>query len=379
MNQANLLRIIDHYIEKFDEINAPGNEEYYKWQIIRRFKPMMDDALSSADEVFPVQLQAVRRLTSNLIDSYTQPFGGLVEFAKEDPAAVRGMFSELFESREKDVRQKQDAILRFLDKSEGLRAKYAPGSYLYKNDLHAVTGYLFMYDPDHQYLYKAEHCRSFADCIAFYDDWGSGRNTRLDVFFRMCDETVPLLKGNRALMEADASRFRIDPKGMHPDPEKHILLFDLIYCCSAYHLFDGIAYTVPKTGERKYWQERKEKARQLAAELSAAKEELNGLNQVRAFLDEALKPGTNVKHKLYGAGTVAGNDRQYLTIDFPQAGRKKLALKACVINALISVDDQDIQNRILESRKALSREDQIPNAVKRAENALAPYLNDLNE
>ena len=236
MNTAHLQQIIDNYIGKFDYLNTGGNDEYYKWQIIHRFMPMMDDALAASDQAFPSKLYAVKKLTMNLIDSYTQPFNGLVEFSKKEPSTVRTMFSALFQAAKADTAQKQNAIQGFLDQSHQLRDKYFPDSYLYNDDLHSVTGYLFLYDPDHNYLYKATHCRSFADCIEFYDDWGSGETTRLDVFYRMCDEALEYLKQDESLMATTASRFAIDPEHMHPDHEKHILLFDLIYCCSTYGL-----------------------------------------------------------------------------------------------------------------------------------------------
>ncbi|MCR4621822.1 MAG: hypothetical protein K5663_07030 [Clostridiales bacterium] len=237
MNTQHLQQIIDHYITRFAELNGPGNEEYYKWQIVQRFQPMMAEALAATDADFPEKLYAVKKLTSNLIDSFTQPLNGLVEFSKKEPATVRNMFIELFKAADVDIITKQAAIHEFLDQSHCLRDEYFPDSYIYNDDLHSVTGYLLLYDPDHNYLYKATHCRDFADCIEFYDDWGSGENTRLDVFYRMCDTALAAIKQNEALMATDASRYKIDPGNMHPDTEKHILLFDLIFCCSTYGLF----------------------------------------------------------------------------------------------------------------------------------------------
>ena len=42
MNYQHLQEIIDHYIDLFPETNGPVHMEYYKWQIIYRFRPMMD-------------------------------------------------------------------------------------------------------------------------------------------------------------------------------------------------------------------------------------------------------------------------------------------------------------------------------------------------
>ena len=79
MNTLHLQQIIDHYLDRFDELNGPVHEEYYKWQIAFQFKKMMDDALEASDEELSDKLYEVKKLTWNLIDSYTQPFNGLVE------------------------------------------------------------------------------------------------------------------------------------------------------------------------------------------------------------------------------------------------------------------------------------------------------------
>jgi len=79
-------------------------------------------------------------------------------------------------------------------------------------------------------------------------------------------------------MATDASRFEAgwgeDPNTLYPDSEKHILAFDLIYCCSTYGLYDGITFSRPKSKERHLKQERKEKAIQLSCQLEERVKEL---------------------------------------------------------------------------------------------------------
>ena len=373
MNTQHLQQIIDHYINRFAELNGPGNEEYYKWQIVQRFRPMMDEALAAADVDFPEKLYAVKKLTSNLIDSYTQPFNGLVEFSKKEPATVREMFVELFKVANVDVVVKQAAIQSFLDQSHRLRNKYFPDSYLFKDDLHSITAYLFLYDPDHNYLYKATHCRDFADCIEFYDDWGSGDNTRLDVFYRMCDTALAAIKQNEMLMATDASRYEIDPGNMHPDTEKHILLFDLIFCCSTYSLFDGISFVVPKSSERQLMMERKEKAEELAQTLETAKQKLSELDKAKAFVASVFKPGTVIRHRSFGVGTISEVNNTTFTAQFPSVGDKSLGLTMCVANAIIAVEDTETQAKLNGYRDILKQEQRIRDAVDIAEKAFLPY------
>ena len=88
MNSNNLKKIFNNYIEKFDFITY-DREEIYKWEIINDFKGLMDKALTVSDEEFPVKLNEAKKLTENLIDSYTTPFYGLVKFSEKEPETVR--------------------------------------------------------------------------------------------------------------------------------------------------------------------------------------------------------------------------------------------------------------------------------------------------
>ena len=224
MNTNNLNDIFSNYIKKFDDITY-GHEEIYKWEIIHEFKCLMDEALAASSEEFPAKLLGVKKLTENIIDSYTTPFYGLVKLSEKEPETVKNMFKSLYTDDGGDINIKQQHIRDFLISSHELRSRSdTPDSFLYKNDMHSVTAYLFLYDPDHNYMYKATEARAFADCIEFYDDWGSGTDTKLGIFYRMCDECIAEIKNSPALLETAESRFEIDPEGMHPDTEKHILL-----------------------------------------------------------------------------------------------------------------------------------------------------------
>ena len=105
MNTDHLQQIIDNYISRFEEFNGPVHMEYYKWQIINKFRGLMDEAISASDEEFPAKLYAVKKLTLNIIDSYTQPLNGLVEFSKREPETVRAMLTNLLENSRADGKE----------------------------------------------------------------------------------------------------------------------------------------------------------------------------------------------------------------------------------------------------------------------------------
>ena len=371
MNMTNFQQLVNHYIDRFESINGPKHQEYYKWQIAQDFRPMMDKALAASDAELPSKLYLVKKRSRNIIDNYTQPFHGLCKFAEKEPQTVRQMFQELFAQ---EGATKQEKVMRFLKKSAALRQAYYPGSFLYADDMHSITGYMFLYAPDENYLYKASHARIFADCIEFYDDWSYGENTRLDIYNRMCDEVIDAINGNEALLATAASRYEIDPTGMHPDRNKHILLFDIIYCCSTYKLFNGIHFVVPKNSERRLMQERKETAQRLSKALNEARAKLEPLEEGKRLLAETLHVGMTVRHRTFGDGTILSIEDTTMSVGFQTAGTKYLGIATSLLNGIITTDDITFGERIKPYRECLLQEKQLRDAISFAEKQFAPYV-----
>ena len=376
MNSNNLKKIFNNYIEKFDFITY-DREEIYKWEIINDFKGLMDKALTVSDEEFPVKLNEAKKLTENLIDGYTTPFYGLVKFSEKEPETVRKMFLDLYSADDGDLKKRQNNIQAFLRKSHELRDKYYPGSYMYKDDMHSVTGYLFLYDPDHNYMYKATQSLAFADSIEYYDDWGYGDSLKLDIYYKMCDMLVNEMKANEDLMAIDSSRFngenRNISKALYPDSEKHILAFDIIYSCSVYGLFDGINFERPKSKERQILKEKKEKAALLFEKLQKAKTEKDRLYEALDYINSVFVKGSELNHKSLGKGIIKETTDTTITVEFTDSGIKKLGTVLSAVNGIISVDTDDYKDNINKYRTLLKNESNIKNAYNRAEREMAEY------
>jgi hypothetical protein len=245
MNKTHFDQIIANYVDKFADLNSPatGQDETYKWRIAKQFKPKMDAALTASDEELSKALLSLRQLTYNLIDSTILPLTALSEYAKREPSTVRQMFLDLYSEDNGNLDMRMIKIVDFLETEEELRKKFFPTSWKFKNSVHSVTCYQTLYDPDHNYILKPSHCKKFADCIEFFDSWGCGTNTKLSVFYRMCDQVVDYIRENDALMKLHSSRYEMSPPdSLHPDTALHILAFDIIYCCSTFDLFHGITF-----------------------------------------------------------------------------------------------------------------------------------------
>lgn len=378
MNKEHLQQIFSHYIDQFERINNTSSREYYKWEIAYAFRTLMDAALQASEKDFPAKLHEAKKLSANVIDNYTQPFYGLVKFAGKEPETVRAMLQALLSCSEMGIEEKQRRVSAFFEQSHALRDKYYPDSYLYKDDVHSVTGYLFLYDPDHNNIYKATHAQKFADCIEFYDDWGSGDTVKLDVYERFCDTLVAEIKADNALLSTDASRFdmvKMTGRPMHPDTEKHILAFDLIYCCYTYELFDGIAFTRPKSKERQLILERRNKAKQLFEDLKTKRQLLAEYTTALAYLNNTFIPGASLVHKTFGIGIITNKTDSAITVHFDSVGDKTLGTAVAAANRLIcpAQDAEAFSAYIAEHSNDLLNGGSYTRQVESAEKALAPY------
>lgn len=383
MNKNQMNQIFAHYIDNFEMLNDKDHEEYYKWQICAQFKDLMDEALEAEPEDFADALYKVKECSVNIIDSYTQPFYGLVEFARREPETVQQMFWDLYSDDGGDVHVQMELIKNFFDQCNELLEKYFPDSYLYKQNSHSVSSYLFLYDPDHHYMYKATQSQVMADCIEFYDDWGTGDNIKLDIYYRMCDEIIAEMKQCPELINTNKSRYdgnlNFKPGKLHEDTELHILLFDIIYCSHVYNLFDGITFARPKSKEKQLIIEQKNKAKTLLAAYDAAKAEADELDEAFAYFVSAINEAGAVQHRAYGECEVLSVDPRYLKLKILKTGEEKqLGLSVVIANGIISVATDDFKEKREQYLPLIKKADSIPRALDYASRALEPYEEYLN-
>ena len=378
MNENHLQQIFANYIEKFEELNGPKHEEYFKWEIVENFKPLMDSVLNSTEqEGFIANLKEVKKKTYNFIDNYTQPLGGLISFSNYEWKTVQEMFQKLYEDDGGDLEIRQKKIEAFLEQSHKLKDKYAPKSYLYKDDFHSVTGYLFLYDPDHNYIYKATHAQAFADCVEFYDDFGTGDHVKLKNYYRMCDQLVKAIQENESLKATNKSRFTngwgIDPDTLYQDDAKHVLAFDIIYCCSTYNLFQGITFKKVTTKERNIVREKTEKARVLLEELKQVQAEWEKIEQAINDIDTILKVGTAVKYLNKRSGTIIEKSENSIVVAFEDGTSWKSGKMESVLGGYISMESEEANIRLMMIREMMKGKSSIETRLSMAEREFAPY------
>ena len=377
MNRKNLNQIFDAYIQHFAVLNDSHNNESYKWSAIVDFQKAFD--LSVSADGFAGMLKEAKNATENLIDSYTQPFHGLYELAKREPETVRAMLTALLEDDGGDLVARQEKIDTFLAECDQLVESYFPGSHLYKNDQRSAMAYLFLNDPDNHYLYKATEAKYMADCVGFYDDWGTMSNFKLEVFHRFCDELIEEIKATPALMATHQSRFVDAKKPMHEDEFLHVLVFDIIYCAHTYNLYSGLSFDKVTSADRKLYQERKVKAQELAAALRKVEDEIVLLDEARTYFGKAITSGAAVTHKMFGPVVVESISDGFVSLKIQKNGEiKKFGLLNCIAGGFVKIDVPDFDEMLARYKTAMVSEYTLLQRLKSAQSALQPYEKYLN-
>ena len=381
MNKKHLNQIFEAYIKNFQEMNSYPASEYYKWSAILEFQDVFD--LDAPD--FYAMLKKAKLATKNVIDSFNQPFGGLVKFAEQEPETVRTMFRALFVDDGGDLAVRKHKIDTFLADCDKLLDKYSPGSYLYKNDLRSAIGYLFFHDPDHHYLYKATEATYLADCIEFFDDWGTMSHFKMDIWYQFCDELIKEIKATPELIETHKSRYVGRKRPMHPDTELHILLFDIIYCAHTYGLYSGINVVRITSSARKLYLENKKKAQELYAAEEKAETDFSLLDDTYRYFTEAINARATVTHKMMGELEVVKLEREQHTgvlmlhVRVKKSGDSKaFMLLSSIATGFITIDVPNFAEKVAVYKPVMLREMAIPQALVAANKALQPYTEDLD-
>ena len=380
MNEKRLKTIFKNYVAKFDQITYVPHEEIYKWEIAHDFKPLLDDALASpAEEFLEKMKQAVTLATNLLSNQYELPGGAICEYIKREPEYMRQLLVELFSDDGGDLEARQSRIDHFSSECNQLKSRFFPNSYKFEIGQRAVMVLLGLYDPENNYLYKPMQANEFADCVEFYDDFGPSTHFKLPVYYRMCDELVAAIRADKELMEKHNSIYDCPRKPLHEDKNLHLFAFDIIYSGTNYHLYNDIEYSHISSKERKEYLDNCEKAEKLADAVDKARTDLELFEEAIAFYSGILHVGANVKHKLWGDGTViqykdssASGSILVAVPKYPE-GKPFEAAKSVVSGFLRpvaeGVDEANEKYRAVINKGG----EQLRRALKNAEDALRPY------
>lgn len=373
MNVKNLKKVFDRYIEKFEWLNQkPEPNESYKWLAVQEFQNAFD--LEVPKDEFATMLYKAWKASANLIDSnQQQPFYALVEYARREPERVCAMFKNLYADDGGNLTIRQKKIENFLYEADKLLQKYFPSSHRYINTQRSVMALLWFYDPNTYYYYKATEAKYLADCVEFYDDWGTYTDFKLDVFHRFCDEIVEQMKNHLALIETHKSRFE-SKEPMHKDENLHILVVDIIFCAKRYGLYNGIPIKDSSASAKRLYLERKAKAAELYEAVQNAEKNIVLLKEASTIFVELVQSGAAIYHKAFGPAELVECANGYVTLFFSNKNeQKKFILLQSLACGFIKIDTPNFGELLEKYRQAMCTEASAMRLYESAVKALEPY------
>lgn len=371
MNKNRLITLLNNYANKFEFLIDPnGNDESYKWRAIQYFQDNFDiDAENFAD-----MFAKATSKTFNLINDSTQPLTGIIEYAKRDNEKVRAIFKELYSDDGGDLTNRQNRIANFISESEELKEKYFPGSWRFTQTPRSVMAYLTLYKPDENFFYKATEAKEFADCVEFYEDWGSGNNFKVAVYHKMCNQMIDVIKKNPEFLKLNNSRFEKDTRKIYADKNLHTLAFDIIYSSMAYDLYSGISYEHPDSKDKKIYLQNVEKAKEIKSKVDKVQNDIDELNQVLEYSLPKIAIGETVTHKMAGSGKIIDFDNRYVTVQLDSNGStKKYDILLSIASGLIHINDLELENYLKQHINVIKNRDGLARKLENLSKELNSY------
>ena len=359
MNTERLNNLIGSYINNFEMINNEVHDENMKWKAIYHFKKNFDINASDFYEMFKYAMSESSIIINN---GTVQPINGILKLISHEPDTMRNLFAMLYEDDGGDLDNRQDRIEHFVDETNKLLEKYERGKWKYKQDFRSVLAYLVFYKPEENYLYKSSQCQPFFRYLEYGEEIGYGQYFKLSRYYRMCDEVREKLSTDIDLMETHNTRWSTVG---NTEDNLHILTFDLIYCSIVYSFYEFQNYQkIIKKSKSDLEQER------IEAEIETKRAELAELENLLA--EEQMKldgipdiniEGQNVRHKMFGLGTVVKQNGTYIEVAFAQKTSKFIVTMA-FINGFLSSEDASIVERCKMIETSIAACERLEKSIK---------------
>lgn len=320
MNYENLHELIKRYEQNIDRIYNSDHDELFKWRAMyvwrqEWFKP------AGAFANFADRFNAAKKEFSLFIDnSRMHPSSGVIKLWEKDPQAVESLFTDvLFADSAGSVSIVQNNMDSFLEQYEGLRQKYYPGNWSFKQDRHSASVFLSMNDPNFNYVFKSSEALTMAKYVGFDFSIGAGMSFSLEHYYSLGDEIVSALQEHQSLLEKHFNRL-VD--GYYVDKSLHLLAFDLMYCCRTYGYYKGLVAPSAGNATRNAVstgltsKEKEELEKERLTKIEAIEQEIEDLDRSCDGCAEISLIGVNVSSSQYGVGTVVAQEINTIYVQF---------------------------------------------------------------
>ncbi len=303
MHLQNLEYVVSRYAERFDELHGKSGKmnEWGKWSAVACFRNNWDINATDFGEMFNRSVRIA--VSDGLMESRSEfPIGGIKQLIKNGEADfVKSQFKHLFSDDKGDLNVRQSRIDDFVGEIKGhIERLKGPNTMFAPSVRHAIW-FLAMHRPSKNFAYQYEPAHSWAECIEYADEISAGAWFSLDRYYRMCEQTLDAIRGDKRLK--DCLKRKIEKP---TDGDWHLLVYDLIYCAYQYGLYSGLTIVKRPERERVKLAKDAERKSELRALISQRTTEIDELKA--SLITSTGLIGAAVSNAARGGGRVVGFD-----------------------------------------------------------------------
>ncbi len=320
MNNDNLNKLIDRYEDNYSLINDDEHNEKFKWKVVKKFRDIWNDE-KYRQLRFSDRFKLAFVGNEPLIDhSLMQPTVGVSKLADIYPVQVEKIFNETVFSGETDPMVVGNQVEYFIEVMEDFRIREFPEYYSYKQDRHSASCYLYMFNPEHNFIYQNNVVSEFADYVECGKDISSDSAFSLVNYYELSQKVVEALKKHETLIEKYYRMIEND-KEYYQDRSLHLMAYDLMYCCHAYNFYVGMSHKSKKESIEAYAnkQIKEQEEQERLNEIQNLENEISEIDLKLEQFEEISLVNVEVTHKKYGRGTIIEHENDRIKVRF--AGR----------------------------------------------------------
>lgn len=359
MNKERLNNLVTQYINNFDILNDEAHNENMKWDAVYHYKTNFDINAENFYEMFKYAMSESSIIINN---GTVQPVNGILKLISHEEATMRNLFKMLYEDDGGDIDKRQDRIERFVDEANKLLEKYERGKWKYKQDFRSVLAYLVFYKPEENYFYKSSQCQPFFRYLEYSEEIGYGQYFKLSRYYKMCDEVRDAVASHQDLMDTHNTRWS---KTGNTEDNLHILVFDIIYCSIVYDYYEHESYKrIIRKSKADLVQEQLEVAIEaMRSELEELEAQLENEQKILDEIPDINIEGQDVKHKMFGVGTVIKQTGSYIEVKFASK-TSKFIITMAFIDGFLSSTDSTIVESCRQLETAIAQCEKTEKAIK---------------
>ena len=87
-------------------------------------------------------------------------------------------------------------------------------------------------------MFQAGPAQSWANCVEYGDDFGTGKKFSLEKYYKMCDELREELLDREDILNMHGKRMAREAKGF--DDQLHLMVFEVQSCAESCQLYAGM-------------------------------------------------------------------------------------------------------------------------------------------